>query len=68
VLVGRSYSGAVITVAGASDKVAGLVYVTIRWHPASSTARPTMSSASCQRVRLLSNTDLFCKASFDDYG
>ena len=27
VLVGHSYGGAVITVAGASDKVAGLVYV-----------------------------------------
>jgi pimeloyl-ACP methyl ester carboxylesterase len=27
VLVGHSYSGAVITVAGSSDKVAGLVYV-----------------------------------------
>src|SRR6266853_168890 len=27
VLVGHSYSGCVITVAGASDKVAGLVYV-----------------------------------------
>ena len=27
VLVGHSYSGCVITVAGASDKVAGLVYI-----------------------------------------
>ena len=38
VLVGHSYGGAVITVAGSSDKVAGLVYV--------AASRPTRASRS----------------------